>query len=196
MKKFANEIWSVLSWNPLGGLIYLIFRKLSAKITRDDNYRSNKNEFLALFLIFLSAIIIALIVLFYSYYSLPWSSLQKHYAHYAPVEYQENEYELTIRTPEDLEHMNLYYVRLMLNGKGFYFSRPINLRSGSYRTNVFVFEHPLFIPWASIQECKKAQYENHYEMQMKIENTKVLLELALWDFLKPLCAKYEIPIVE
>lgn len=196
MKKLFCKTIDILTWNPTSSLVYLLFKKLSSKITGDNNYKSNKNEFLALFFIFLSVLVIILCVLLYSYYSLPWSSLQRHYAFYAPVEYQNNDYEIIMKTPEKLDHKTIYYVKLMLNSEGFYFSQPTEHSSPISRGNIFVFEHPLFIPWASIKECRKIRYSNHNKMQIRIDKTNVLLEIALWDFLKPLCLKNKILIVE
>ncbi len=196
MKKLFCKTIDILTWNPTNSLVYLLFKKLASKITGDNNYKSNKNEFLAIFFIFLSVLMIILCMLLYSYYSLPWSSLQRHYAFYAPVEYQNNDYEIIMKTPEKLDQKTIYYVKLMLDNKGFYFSQPIEYFGPISRGNIMIFEHPLFIPWTEIKECKKIQYRNYNKMQLHVDKANVLLEIALWDFLKPLCIKNRILIRE
>ncbi len=101
-----------------------------------------------------------------------------------------------MKTPEKSDQETTYYVKLMLNGEGFYFSQPTQAITGTSRGDVIIFEHPLFIPWASIKECRKIQYANRNRMQMRIDKANVLFEIAPWDFLKPLCIKNRIPVVE
>lgn len=196
MKKTFSEIIRAITWNPVNSLFFLLFKKLSSKITGDDNYKSNKNELLALFFIFLSVLMIILCLLAYNYYQSPWANLQRHYAFYNPVKYQTNKYEIVLRTPENSDQKTTYYIRLMLDSSGFYFSQPIEYYGPISRGNMIVFEHPLFIPWPAIKECRKIQYDNYNKMQIHIDKANVLLEIALWDFLKPLCINNKIPIIE
>jgi len=141
---------------------------------------------------------LGLLIVMWTYFELksPWVSLQEHYAFNESAEYQKNEYEIVFSTKENEERKTFYYTKLMLDNTGFYFALPTEFHGPISNGNIFIFLRPLFIPWTAIKECRKIQYAGHSKMRFQIEMTNVLLDIALWDFLKPLCIKKGIPVIE
>lgn len=185
--------WYLYIWRPQ-------FQKFSPAITRDENYKSNKNLIRVLLMMFFGMFLLPLAVLtaMFTYDALksPWASLQKHYAFYDHAEYQENEYEIALSTKENVEQKTFYYTKLMLTKTGFYFASPTEFHGPISRGNIIIFLRPLLIPWAAIKECRKIQYAGYSKMRFQIEKTNILMDISLWDFLKPLCVEKGIPLIE
>ena len=199
MKKIF--IYFANSYSLQHAFIYLLLflpRNLASKITKDKDIRSNKNEFWAFVILFI--FIIVLMYSFMSYaplrisYRSGWKSLEQHYDFVNLGPYQKNDYTLTLLTKGSGESIRHHYsVKLRLDDTGFYFSSPSEYRHNQNYIRMPAFHLPLFIPWSAVTQC-----ENSYDSKitLKIKNSKTLIQLRLWSFIKPMCQEKGIKIID
>lgn len=196
MKSFLGEILRALTWNPVNEALYVLYKKLATKITGDNSLYSRKNKVLGIVLMLMTLPSLLLCLMTYSFFTLQWSDLQKYYANARQVEYQDNTYEIVLSAPHKPEKKTTFLSKLMLETSGFYFSKPSEFFGDYSKGNIMLFERPLYIPWTAITECRKIDYKKFNKMRFHIDKANVFVEIALWDFLKPLCIQNDIPVVE
>lgn len=196
MKSVLGEILRAFAWLPSNNIIYVLCKKLATKVTGDKSLYSKKNQVLGIVFTILTVPLFLLCLMTYSYVTLQWSDLQKYYASSRQVEYQENTYEIVLSAPHKPEKKTIFLSKLMLDTSGFYFAKPSEFFGDYSKGNIMLFERPLYIPWTAITECRKIDYKKFNKMRFHIDKANVFVEIALWDFLKPLCIQNNIPVVE
>lgn len=198
MKKHIQKVLTGLTTLSSGlVLFHFISMKISSRITGDKDYKSFKNELLTICLILTCLMTTILSLSYYTYSKSPWAKLQENYANDSPVEYRKGLLILNVQTSEYFYTGHIYVLNVIFNKNGIYFSTPVKHTNNGSNTLVF-FERPLFIPWKAIKECKKLRKTNFdgQKMWIVIDRPNFVLQISLWDILKPLCITNGVPVKE
>lgn len=121
-----------------------------------------------------------------------WEQLSTHYNNSTPIEYQDNTYRLGLIRKGYQDTPYTFHTKIMLNEDGLYFAAPHQYYSRGVKNAKPTNYPPLHIPWNAITQCIQTDTK---VITMPVKDTDVSLQLALWDFLSPLCEEKNIPTI-